>query len=228
MAGDGELSPLAGKIYGHCVKHFTYSGVFIQSIGSCGLNTSGSSLDPLQFGRVTDLAINSMGYIYIADGNIGGINNRVVVLDPNYHIVDVWNKENNPGSEPLQFNLPHSLDIDWCDRVWITDTLNHRIQIISSNGTFLGEWNCLDNSLVCGIDISSNSDFVIVTTKTSSGDPEIISLPIQSQTGDCSQLANFGTCSVHRRFAIKQDSIQGQANGNSMLGYIAAMVVHGE
>ena len=81
---------------------------------------------------------------------------------------------------------------------------------------------------MCGIDISSNSDFVIVTTKTSSGDPEIISLPIQSQTGDCSQLANFGTCSVHCRFAIKQDSIQGQANGNSMLGCIAAMVVHGE
>ncbi len=223
----GELSPLAGKDYGHCIKHFTYSGEFIQSIGSCGFNTSGSSLDPLQFDRVTDLAINSMGYIYITDGDVGGRNNRVLVLDPNYHIVDVWNKENKPGSEPLQFNLPHSIDIDWCDRVWITDTLNHRIQIISSNGTFLGEWNCFDNSLVYGIDISTSSDFVAITTKTSTGDPEIIFLPIQSQGGDCSQLANFGACSVQRRFAIKLDSIQEQANGNSMLHSIAVDGVTG-
>ena len=228
MAGEGELSPLAGKAYGHCVKQFTYSGEFIQSIGQCGFNTSGSSLDPLQFDRVTDLAINSMGYMYIADGDIGGMNNRVIVLDPSYRVVDVWNKENKPGSGPLQFNLPHSIAIDRCDRVWITDTLNNRIQIISSNGTFLGEWNCLGyNSLVYGIDVSYVSDLVMVTTKTSSGDPEIIFLPIPSQACDCSQLANFGTCSVHRRFAIKQDSPQEPANGNSMLHSIAVDGVTG-
>ena len=217
MAGEGELD--AGKVYGHCVKQFTYTGVFIQSIGSCGLNTSGSNLDPLEFDRVTDLAINSMGYIYITDGDIGGSNNRVIVLDPNYHVVNVWNKENKPGSEPLQFNLPHSIDIDWCDRVWITDTLNHRIQIISSNGTFLGEWNCLNNSLVYGIDISPS--FVAVTTKTSGGDPEIIFLPIH--TSDCSQLYNFGACTIYRKFAIKQNSMQEQpsASGNRMLHSIA-------
>lgn len=140
----------------------------------------------------------------------------------------MWNRDNKPGSEPLQFNLPHSIHIDWCDRVWITDTLNHHIQIISNYGTFLGEWNCFDSSLVYGIDIShSNSDFVAVTTKTSTGDPEILFLPIQSQAGDCSQLANFGACSVQRRFAIKLDSIQEQTNRNSMLHSIAVDGVTG-
>ena len=195
IAGEGEL--LAGKVYGHCIKQFTYNGKFIQSVGSCSLNTSGSGLDPLEFNRVTDLAINSSGYIYITDGDISGSNNRVIIMDPNYHVVNVWNKENKPGSEPFQFNLPHSIDIDWCDRIWIMDTLNHRIQIISSNGTFLGEWNYLNNSLVYGIDISSKLGFVVITTETTSGDPEIIFLLIHSQRGDCSQLSNFGACSVH-------------------------------
>ena len=51
----------AGKVYGHCIKQFTYTGKFIQSIGVCSRNSSGSSLNPAQFDRVTDLAINSKG-----------------------------------------------------------------------------------------------------------------------------------------------------------------------
>ena len=198
----GELA--AGKTFGHCIKQFTYTGKFIGSLGNCGRNTSGSGLNPVQFDRVTDLAINSKGYMYVTDGDVGGINNRVLVFDANRDLVDVWNKENKPGSEPLQFNLPHSIKIDRCDRVWITDTQNHRIQIVSSNGTFLGEWKCFGDSLLYGLDITSSSDYVVITAKTDSGNSEIIFLPIQAN--DCSQLHNFGNCKIDRRLVVKQDA----------------------
>lgn len=198
----GKLA--AGREYGHCIKQFTYTGNFIRSIGRCGMNTSGAGLSPVQFDRVTDLAISSKGYIYVTDGDIGGINNRVLVFDSDYNLVDVWNKENKPGSGPLQFNLPHSIDIDQCDRVWITDTQNHRIQIISANGTFLAEWTCFGGSLLYGLDISSNSDYVVVTAKTVTGGSEIIFLPIQAN--DCLQLTNVGSCTIYRRLVMKQDA----------------------
>ena len=65
---------------------------------------------------MTGIAFNSNGYYYVTDGDVGGLNNRVLVFDQNTYIVDVWNKENKPGAGPLQFNLPHSVIIDRCDR----------------------------------------------------------------------------------------------------------------
>lgn len=211
----GKLA--AGKAYGHCIKQFTYTGRFIQSIGNCSSHTNGSGLRPVQFDRVTDLALNSKGYIYVTDGDIGGVNNRVLVFDPNFKLVDVWNKWNQPGSGPLQFNLPHSIHIDWCDRVWITDAKNHRIQIISSDGTFLSEWKCFNNSLIYGIDINHSFDsaFVVVTAKRADGQSEIIFLPIE--LNDCSQLARIGVCTVQRRLVIKKSS----QNPSTMLHSVA-------
>ena len=213
----GELA--AGNKYGHCIKQFTYSGKFIRSIGSCGLDTNGSSLNPLEFDRVTDLALNSEGYIYITDGDIGGANNRILILDPNYSLVDVWNKENKAGSGPLQFNLPHSIYIDWCDRVWITDTNNHRIQIVSHNGKFLDEWKCFNDSLIYGIDIHHKNDesYIFVTAKNTDGQSELLILPME--VNDCSYVTSFGTCTVQRRLVLK-DSTSGNTT-SAMLHSVA-------
>lgn len=41
---------------------------------------SGTSLHPLMFGDVADIAINDEGVLYIADGD-GGVNNRVVKVE---------------------------------------------------------------------------------------------------------------------------------------------------
>ncbi len=195
----GELA--AGKTYGHCIKQFTYSGEYIQSIGECSKNSSGSGLVPVQFDRVTDLAISSKGYIYVTDGDIGGKNNRITIFDPNYNLVDVWNKRNTAGYDPLQFSLPHTIRIDRCDRVWIADTQNHRIQIVSSSGEFLKEWKCFNDSLVYGMDVDVQLGYVVITTKNKNQDSELLFLSLQSN--DCS--SKVGNCTVYRRMIIRED-----------------------
>ena len=200
----GEL--LAGEEYGHCVKHFERDGSYINSIGKCGQHTSGSSLDPPQFDKVTDIAIDSRGYAYITDGDLGGMNNRVMVFDQNYELVDTWNKENTKGDNPLQFNLPHSVRIDSCARVWVVDTLNHRIQVISNDGEFLGQWKCFGESLLYGIDLDPKKGTVLLTSITSDGDLEILSLSFSS--ADCSNPSSFGECRILKRLILSQDQTQ--------------------
>lgn len=214
MAGDLA----AGDSYGHCVKEFTYSGKFIRSIGECGKSTNGSNLNPPQFDKVTDIAFSSNGYCYITDGDVAGLNNRVLVFDTNFKLVDVWNKDNKPGSGPLQFNLPHRIIIDDCDRVWIVDTLNHRLQIVSENGTFLGQWSCFGTALIYGMDIDHGGS-IILTTVTNYGGSEILFLPFNT---DCTHKNNFGPCTIKRRLVLKQNSTTGhQVQSSKMLHSVA-------
>lgn len=126
----------------------------------------------------------------------------MLVFDQNNVLVDVWNKENKPGAEPLQFNLPHSVMVDRCDRVWVVDTKNYRIQVISYNGTFLGQWNCFGKSLLYGIDFAYEKDgsSVILTAMTTDGGAEILVIPFD--TNSCEKLNDFGECVVKRRLAL--------------------------
>ena len=192
----------AGTKYGHCVKQFTYKGDFLGSIGHCSKN-GGSSLNPLQFDKVTDIVWDTQGNVYIADGDLGGLNNRIVVLDRYMSIRDVWNPANTPGDGPLKFNLPHSLAVDKCDRVWITDTMNKRVQIVQSNGSYIGEWKCFNDSLIYGIDISSPNSktlLVMLTAKTSIGEPRLFVLSTEL---DCSHSTLVEKCST----ALKQQLV---------------------
>jgi hypothetical protein len=183
----------AGKTYGHCVKQFSYEGKSLGSIGHCD-REGGSGLDPLQFDKVTDIAWDALGKVYISDGDLGGKNNRIVVLDSRLSLLDVWNLDNKPGDKPKQFNLPHRLAVDKCDRIWVTDALNHRVQVIHSSGTYLGEWNCFNTSLIYGIDVSMHSNemlLVMLTAKTKAGEPQLLVL---STRFDCLQPTLIENC----------------------------------
>ena len=187
---------LAGNSYGHCVKQFSYYGEFIKSIGKCGKYTNGSSINPIQFDKVTDIAWNSKGYVFITDGDLNGLNNRVIVLNQALEFVDVWNARNQPGSDPGEFNLPHMIAVDKCDRIWITDTMNHRIQVFNEYGKCLGEFKCFVNMLVYGIDFFSKDEeeFVIVTTKNTKNNQS--GLAMVAVKMNCKNLEDIGDCKI--------------------------------
>lgn len=146
----------AGNYCGHCLKKFDINGNYLGSIGTCGEKTEGTGLNPVQFDKVTDIAFDSNGYLWVTDGDINGLNNRVLQIDPfSQEVILEWSAPNNNyGNAPKEFHLPHSICIDPFDRVWIADALNSRVQIISTDGTFLQELNCFGTDGVYGLSVS--------------------------------------------------------------------------
>lgn len=82
------------------------------------------------FDRPTDVGWDAAGNIFVSDG-YG--NSRVVKYDKNGRFVaSVGSK----GSEPGQFNLPHSLAVDSKGNVYVGDRSNRRIQVFDDDLKF--------------------------------------------------------------------------------------------
>ena len=82
------------------------------------------------FRQPTDVAWDSGGNIYITDGYV---NSRVAKFDKHGMWLKSWGE---PGTEPGQFHLPHSIAIDRQNNVYVGDRSNRRIQVFDTNGTF--------------------------------------------------------------------------------------------
>jgi DNA-binding beta-propeller fold protein YncE len=83
------------------------------------------------FRQVTDVAWDLAGNTYISDGYI---NSRVAKVDPHGNWIKSWGQA---GSEPGQFNTPHSIAVDAQDHIYVADRGNRRIQVFDSDGKFL-------------------------------------------------------------------------------------------
>lgn len=182
-----DMAPplIGGTIYGHCLKQFNLNGDYLHSIGTCGKNSQGTGINPVQFDKVTDIAFDSKGYLWVTDGDINGLNNRVLQINQaTAKVLQVWSAPNNqPGSGEKQFHLPHSIDIDACDRVWIADALNHRVQVITTSGVFLQQLQCFGNDGVYGVRVKASPGSNMMQLFTTSS-------PITSPTGGMVKIFN--------------------------------------
>ena len=91
--------------------------------GNAGFEIDTLGLRAKLFDKPTDVAFDRDGNVYISDG-YG--NSRVVKYTSDGEYVMEWGEY---GSEPGQFNLPHTIYVDAANRVWVGDRNNHRIQI---------------------------------------------------------------------------------------------------
>lgn len=91
------------------------------------------------FDRPTDVAWDSAGNIFVADG-LG--NARIAKFDPDGKFIKSWGQK---GAGPAQFANVRSIAVDAQGNVYAADGGNHRIQVFDNNGTYKTEFGGLGN-----------------------------------------------------------------------------------
>ncbi len=97
------------------------------SRGTAGASGAGAAGD--QFVRPSDVAFDSEGNIFVADGH--GPNSRIAKFDRDGRFLLSWGSR---GTETGQFNVPHSIATDAQGNVYVADQGNKRIQIFDGKG----------------------------------------------------------------------------------------------
>lgn len=135
----------------HTVRKFTRNGELLVTLGTEG-EPSDTGFRPVPdifermasitrsagpFNRPTGVTVFESGEIFVADG-YG--NARVHAFGPDGDLLRSWGE---PGADPGEFRLPHSIHHDDEHRIWVTDRENSRIQIFDADGEFLTEWTDL-------------------------------------------------------------------------------------
>ena len=134
----------------HTVRKFTTDGKLLQTLGTAGKpsdtgyagGSHPSSLATIRrgagpFNRPTRVCQAPNGDLYIADG-YG--NARVHRFTATGQLLQSWGE---PGDQPGQFNLPHSVWVHTDGRVFVCDRENDRVQIFDPSGAYLGAWTDL-------------------------------------------------------------------------------------
>jgi len=135
----------------HVVRKYTPDGKLLLTLGTPGQASPFQEGRP--FNRPTKVALDpKTGDLYVTDG-YG--NSRVHKYSPEGKHLFSWGQ---PGSDPGEFNLVHSVGTDKEGYVYVADRENHRVQIFNSRGKYLAQWNNLHRP--CGLHIAGNGELL--------------------------------------------------------------------
>jgi DNA-binding beta-propeller fold protein YncE len=100
-----------------------------------GRGATGAGIPGDNFNRPADVAWDTAGNIFIADG-YG--NARIAKFDQNGKYIESWGSK---GSEPGQFDAPHSIAADAQGKVYVADPGNKRVEVFDNNGVFKSQFS---------------------------------------------------------------------------------------
>lgn len=114
----------------HTVRIFDTDGNLLQTIGTPGVVGSPG----MPFNAPTRAVVGPSGDVYVSDG-YG--QNRVHRFDAAGQLIISWGSD---GTEPGQFETPHSIWVDQREQVYVVDRGNGRVQVFDAEGTVLDIW----------------------------------------------------------------------------------------
>ena len=136
----------------HQVFKFDRAGNLLISLGERGL----AGNDATHFNMPTDVAVAEDGSIFVSDG-YG--NSRIVKFSSEGKYLTSWGDR---GTEPGQFDVPHSVAIDSKGIVYVADRGNARLQLFDENGQFITEWKDASLGRPWAVRISDSGNILIV------------------------------------------------------------------
>jgi len=136
------------------IKKFDKTGTWISTIGNGSYSTADG-----QFRGVSDVTIDSIGNMYVADVN----NHRIQVFNSSGTLIS---KFGSNGTGDGQFQCPAGIALDKSGNIYVVDLFNHRVQVFDNNGNFLRKFGSLGSSLgqfnnTAGIAVDSNGQIYV-------------------------------------------------------------------
>jgi DNA-binding beta-propeller fold protein YncE len=172
---------------GNRIQRFSSDGGF-ENLWGWGVATGGSQFETCDSECLTGIggngagqlewargaAVDSLGRLYVADEQ----NHRINIYTSDGNFVEAWGwgvatgapsfevcttncQQGIPGGGNGQFSYPHSVEVDHStDTVYVVDSVNQRVQILASDGSYLGMigWG------VSGIWLGNPTDVAVSST----------------------------------------------------------------
>ena len=121
---------------GSVVLEFSPQGKMMLTLGTPGVRGN----PPEALSDPTDVVTDANGDVYVAeshtDVNDPNLVGRISVFDRTGKFLRVIGRT---GAGPGEFRTPHALEFDSRGRLVVADRHNHRIQILTKDGTFIAE-----------------------------------------------------------------------------------------
>ena len=153
VASPEDLKKFPGETAkGSVVVKFSPEGKVLMMLGKQGVrgNPPEALTDPVDV--VTD---PTNGDVYVAESHTDvtspDLIGRISVFDRNGTFLKVIGRT---GTEPGEFRTPHALEFDSQGRLIVADRHNHRIQILTKEGKFIGEYGDFGRTSGLAIDRS--------------------------------------------------------------------------
>src|ERR1700694_2558125 len=102
--------------------------------GRGGRGVSGQGIAGDNFNRLTDIAWDAAGNIFVSDAYT---NARIVKLDKFGKFIKAWGLK---GAGQGQFDMPNSIAVDSHGDVYVADLGNKRIQVFDNDGNFKSQF----------------------------------------------------------------------------------------
>jgi streptogramin lyase len=138
---EGIAVDTGGNVYvadtgNHTIRKITPEGIVSTLAGSAGQSgTANGAGDVARFNQPTGVAVDASGNVFVADMN----NHAIRKITPSGDVTTLAGSIGNPGDlngtgTGAYFNYPHGLSVDGSGNLYVADSGNNMIRIVSSTG----------------------------------------------------------------------------------------------